>query len=145
METLFSANSAPEFYCENCDIKCIKKNDWARHIKTRKHLRKNGTSAELLDSANDLTCKCQKKYVTKSGLWKHRKVCTYVKPTPYLKEGYHSKKCNPEPTKEEMIDTLLTENKDFKNIILELVKTNTDVQKQMVELCKNLQKNTKEN
>jgi len=34
-----------------------------------------------------------------------------------------------------MIELLINENKDFKNIILELVKNNGDLQKQMMEVC----------
>ena len=36
-----------------------------------------------------------------------------------------------------MINLLINENKDFKNIILELMKNNGDLQKQMLEVCKN--------
>ena len=37
----------------------------------------------------------------------------------------------------EVIHLLMNENKDFKNMILDLVKSNTDLQKQMMEVCKN--------
>ena len=33
-------------------------------------------------------------------------------------------------------------NKDFKNLILERMKSNTDLQKQMLEVCKNSNSNT---
>ena len=38
--------------------------------------------------------------------------------------------------KDSVIDLLINENKDFKNIIMELVKNNGDLQKQMLEVCK---------
>ena len=41
-----------------------------------------------------------------------------------------------------MIELLINEHKDFKNIILDLVKSNTDLQKQMVEVCKSSSINT---
>jgi len=31
---------------------------------------------------------------------------------------------------------LIIDNKDFKNMIMELVKSNNDLQKQMIEICK---------
>ncbi len=44
--------------------------------------------------------------------------------------------------KEDIVDVLLKENLDFKNIILDLVKSNTDLQKQMLEVCKQSGGNT---
>jgi len=38
--------------------------------------------------------------------------------------------------KNDIVDVLMKENKDFKNIIVDLVKSNTDLQKQMLEVCK---------
>jgi hypothetical protein len=76
------------------------------------------------------------------GLWRHKKTCV-VAPLPinanananatsemYIKD------------KDSVIELLINEHKDFKNIILDLVKSNTDLQKQMFEVCKNTSINT---
>jgi hypothetical protein len=38
---------------------------------------------------------------------------------------------------ENLIELLIEEHKDFKNLILEMMKSNADLQKQMIEVCKN--------
>ena len=40
MEIIFSAKSAEKYACESCDTICIKKNDWVRHLQTKKHFKK---------------------------------------------------------------------------------------------------------
>ena len=79
MEIIFSAKSAEKYACEYCDTICIKKNDWVRHLQTKKHLRNSGKNKETKFSANDFKCKCGKKYYSNSGLWKHKKKCKYLK------------------------------------------------------------------
>ena len=78
METLFSANSAKIYECKFCNVKCSKKNDWSRHLSTDKHLRKYNSNIELKILTKNITCKCGKIYATKSGLWKHSKLCEFI-------------------------------------------------------------------
>jgi hypothetical protein len=125
METKIYAKSAEEYSCELCCTKCSKKNDWDRHLQTNKHLRNAGTKVEPKKSAPDFTCKCGKQFKTKSGLWKHNKVCNYKesKPTPaqYIKD---------DPNAPNM--AFLT------NFVIETVKQNQDLQKQMIEMQKQM-------
>ena len=116
-----SAFSAPKFVCNICNIKCIKKNDWDRHILTRKHLtRVDGNQLEIKFTQKDFTCKCGKKYVNNSGLWKHSKNCNILEETitPH------------------MLDSSSSEIKALTNLVLEMVKSNTELQKQQNELQK---------
>jgi len=136
METKNSAFSAQKYNCDFCHIQCSKKNDWERHILTSKHLRKCGLQMETkLSAENDFICNCGKKYYTKSGLWKHRKVCVDL-----CTELYNDAD---EPYKTHLMN-IIKDNSDFKNLILEVVKNNTDLQKQnqdfqdkMLEMYKN--------
>ena len=142
METEFSANSAANFWCDACDILCSKKNDWTRHLRTMKHARKSGNKIETGKSAPNFRCKCGKVYQTKSGLWKHGKICDYKPTKHYIKD---------EPLKQGPTD-ISSGNLDFlTNLVLEVVKNNADLQKQnndyqkqnqelqkqMMDLCKN--------
>jgi hypothetical protein len=129
MEIFSAQNSAQNYNCIYCDLICNKKNDWTRHLLTDKHIRKSGNNMEMTNSANDFTCKCGKKYITNSGLWKH------------------NKKCRLNITKEKILDDggnklLLEENADFKTIILDMIKNNSELQKQMIDMCKNNNNNT---
>ena len=130
---------AKKFYCEKCYYGCSKESDFKKHLGSRKHINGNKTDVlELAQVAIEFKCiKCNKKYETKSGLWKHNKVCTYEpEPTPAKKHKLYEKDKLVEVLLEEH-SFLKKENSDFKNIILELVKSNTDLQKQMMEVCKN--------
>jgi len=140
METFKSVNSAQNYTCEFCDIKCSKKNDWERHIMTAKHKRKSGNEIEMKILPKDYTCKCGKVYKTNSGLWKHAKTCKEQNEVIYEDKQYSIIKENPD-----IVDLLINENKEFKNVIIELLKNNTDLQKQMMEVCQKIQPGTTTN
>jgi predicted transcriptional regulator len=124
MDIKNSAFSALKFVCESCNIKCSKKNDWDRHILTRKHLtRVNGNQMEIKFTQKSFTCKCGKKYANNSGLWKHSKNC-------------HISELEEETITPHMLDSSSSEIKALTNLVLEMVKSNTELQKQQNELQK---------
>ena len=122
--------NAKELKCENCDFICFKKSEWDRHIITRKH--KNLTNPNYLGSTpnnKEIKCSnCDKIYKHLSTLSAHKKKC--IETNNILK------------TKKEDIDiSIKNENTinelDIKTLIVELVKSNTELQKQMLDVCKN--------
>jgi len=129
-----SANSAKIFLCEFCNITCSKKNDWNRHILTNKHFGNiNGNTGNHISAKNIFTCKfCSKEYSSRKGLWGHNKKCNTNKNNTECDsiDGVKSE------TNQTVIEYLMKENSEMKNIVLEVVKSNADLQKQMVELCK---------
>ena len=70
-----------ELCCPDCDFICYKQSEWERHAKTKKHIhRLNGKcpkNEEMKKNAEYL-CICGKKYVSTSGLWKHKKICNVL-------------------------------------------------------------------
>jgi hypothetical protein len=138
METLISANSVSKYNCTNCNTICFKKNDWDRHLLTGKHQRKNGNAIELKILPKNFICNCGKIYLTKSGLWKHKKTCDFfIKNIEVPAES-------PIDIDNNLINIILKENSDIKSLVLEIVKSNTELQKQthemhkqMMEICKN--------
>jgi hypothetical protein len=130
----------PKFMCEVCHYGCRKESDFKKHLASLKH--KNGNKPAIKETAIvaiDIKCaRCNKQYKTNSGLWKHNKVCTYEppkKPKLYEKNKLYEK--------EDIMDVLIKENHEFKNIIIEVVKNNAELQKQnhefqlkMMEMCK---------
>ena len=115
-----------------------------KHLASQKHIcnkTSNLSNEEIVKT--EFNCNvCSKKYKSRVGLWRHKKTCV-VAPLPinanananatsemYIKD------------KDSVIELLINEHKDFKNIILDLVKSNTDLQKQMFEVCKNTSINT---
>lgn len=68
--------NAENYYCKTCNFKCSKFSEWKRHILTAKHKRKLlETDPSNTTLPHELSCECGKKYSSKSGLWKHKKVC----------------------------------------------------------------------
>ena len=149
METNFSVNSAQKYSCPFCDITCSKKNDWDRHLTTAKHKRKSGTNIEMKILPQNYACNCGKIYSTKSGLWKHNKICDLEK----------SEKTETSTNNNQLINIILKENMNFKNLVLEVVKNNSellkqnqeyqkqnnDLQKQVLDVCQKIQPNNTTN
>ena len=90
METFgnkFCQNSAPRFYCKNCDYGTSKKSSYDDHLLSSKHKRQTNGNAVATNLGNnsaqfcsilptEFTCeKCCKYFNTRSGLWKHSKKC----------------------------------------------------------------------
>lgn len=63
------------FCCEKCDYKCSKKSLWTQHCLTQKHIWKH-LETKPTESRN-MCEKCGRCYSNRSGLWKHKKKCTY--------------------------------------------------------------------
>ena len=82
---------------------------------------KIGLEKELLPFICNL---CAREYKSRVGLWKHSKKCE-IKHSPEVKK--ETKLYEKDDNDMKMLTTL----------ILELVKSNTDLQKQMMEVCKN--------
>jgi hypothetical protein len=102
--------------CVYCDFKCSKKCDWDRHILTLKHKMKQSETNETIfapKSANKCIC-CGIIFNSRTTLWRHKKTC-------------------------KSLTNEITENCDAtsdKKLIMELLKSNNELQKQIIELCK---------
>ena len=124
------AKKSHVYECESCHIKTANKKDFAKHLETPKHQKKaqGDVSGDTGDKkVLSINCdQCGKAYASRNGIWKHKKKCIQ---SPIIPE---------EPAeKDDIINLLIKEHIDFKNIILDLVKNNGDLQKQMLDVCKN--------
>ena len=119
METNKNAEKMPTFfYCQNCDFKCSKNSNYKTHLLTAKHQRLTNSCQKMPKNANNLECICGKNYKHISSLCKHKKICPNIK-------HYNTTENTEVPelnTNENLIQHLLKENSDFKNLIMELVK-----------------------
>ena len=85
------------------------------------------------------TCDCGRKYTHRASLFNHKKKCpsgTYavvVSPAENVPENV--------PVSAPYIELLIKENLDLKLIMLDMVKSNNDLQKQMLEVCNKGQQN----
>jgi len=123
METLGDQNEGKkgkkgqsDFYCEMCDFKCCKKYSWVRHLTTSKHQRM--TEDDKLGAFEGekgqnilFTCEnCNKEYKHRQGLWKHKKICGLIKN---------------EPSDKDLIMMLIKENSEFKNMMMKVLENGT--------------------
>jgi len=124
------------YECINCDYKTCNYFDFTKHNNTIKH--KNAISAiddgdfSILDKEKSQNKKfmcsiCNKEYKDNSGLWRHNKKCVVENVN---KEEYDKKEDsvdikNNTDNKDDLINYLIKENKEFKNLILEIVKKDT--------------------
>ena len=144
--------NAEKFFCEPCDFKCSKQSNYDKHLLTLKHDKaKNGN---IVDN-NNFTCEmCNNKFKHASSLSRHKKNCNNIELI-----------INEIPNKVEnnLINIILKENTDFKNLVLQVVKNNSellqqnqeyqkqnqeiqkqnsDLQKQMIDVCQKIQPTT---
>lgn len=134
-------NNIPKYECNYCDIKTNNKKDFEKHKTTAKHQKNtkgdNVGDKKIIKSLIIKCNKCNKIYNSRNGLWKHKKICKNEE------ENLEDEQID-EFDDKQTIHLLIKENIDFKNIILDLVKNNGDLQKQtqemqkqIIDVCKN--------
>jgi hypothetical protein len=107
METNGNAKLCPKFCCEKCHYYTSKKSSFDNHLLSLKH------NKETENMLNYICVKCNRTFNDRSGLWKHNKKCSIVTTT--------------ETT---------SETNSLTNAVLDLVKSNQELQQQMLEVCK---------
>jgi hypothetical protein len=130
----------PKFRCELCKTETNNKKDFNKHLLTRKHVKhENPTQNETLEKSPLLECsKCNKKYETRSGLWKHQNSCSVIE-----KKAENVIICDsvniqdPEAIKLHILETSSSNENKILNLVLELMKSNNELQKQILDVCKN--------
>ena len=111
-----------KFVCELCNYNSNSNKDYKKHLLTSKHINKttlisfNNEEEKFHQKDKTYECnKCNKIYKKKNSLW------------------YHNKKC----IKIVSLDASSNEIKSMANLMIEIVKSNNDLQKQVLEICKN--------
>jgi hypothetical protein len=105
------------FFCEFCNYKCSKNSEYIKHLLTRKH--NSNAAGNKKISENKYVCvSCNKPYKSRKGLWSHTKICNYTDDS------------------EKTIDNSDMEVKSLSILVVELIKSNQELQKQVLELCK---------
>jgi hypothetical protein len=171
MSAKITPKNATKFKCEKCGFTSSKLSDWTRHISTQKHLHTTTTTKYNISYAiveKEYGCGCGKKYNHRSSLFNHKKKCKEPYSEVYSEvknKIIQDESISNEPISDEsicnepindasnnIIQLLLKENSDFKNIIMEVIKSNTelqkqnqDIQKHMIDVCQKIQPGTVNN
>ena len=108
--------NAQNFNCNNCDFVCSKYSNYKSHLLTAKH--KIRTNLNKKNAEIYVCNKCQKVYKARSGLWYHEKKCTIDTALIQMSEPSNTNNV----TDNQMIMTLLKENNEIKNLVLDVCK-----------------------
>jgi len=134
METLGNKNmpqNIEKYYCKYCDYKTSKKSSFNNHNLSTKHIKSIKMNAletfgnEIMPKlcSTKYTCeKCNKEFKNRSGLWKHKQKCNFIEP--------------------KQIQNVIENEASDKDLIMLLIKENSELQKQMIEVIKNGTNNT---
>ena len=111
--------NAKNFNCDNCNFKCCKISNYNKHILTQKH--KNRTNLNILEQNKNenFICKyCNKTYNARNSLWYHEKKCT--------SSAFNAEK-----------NAIVDDNQlNEKELIMTLLQQNNQLQNHIIELCK---------
>ena len=77
------AKSRKSYYCECCDYTTSRKNDWDKHLKTKKHIGQCFTfvskKSQKVAEKKYICNICNKEYKSRTTLWRHKKKCSLAK------------------------------------------------------------------
>ena len=120
---MMTQKTAENFICEKCDFICSKKNDYEKHLMTRKH---KNDDKKAPKSAEQNVCICGKRFKYRQGLFVHRKKCI-----DYEKNGTTDGLIL-ETEINKKIDS--TTDKELKELVKELIKQNGELVKTINEI-----------
>jgi len=137
-------NLSKHYFCNYCNYKCSRKFNLDRHMLSNKH--SNVTQSNQFGVFNEqneqniekqietkYVCKhCKKSYESRNGLWKHKTKGKCAKKDE-TENNYHNK----EFSDKDLIAMLINDNKEFKQLVLEICKEKDEYKNMMMEVIKN--------
>ena len=115
-ETEKSPKVAQNYYCEYCDYNTSKKCDYEKHLSTDKHKKRENETNETdlkQESSKKFLCFCNKSFNSRTSLWRHKNKCIEAK-------------TDEDPSDKELIMMLIKQNTQLIQQNAELVKTGTN-------------------
>jgi hypothetical protein len=125
MDNKNSQKLASEFYCEKCNYRTVRKNDFEKHILTAKHQKITDDNINLANIANcNFKCDCGKEYNNRHNLSRHKKVCKIEKIEDVETIPLHN------GANMNIIIDIIRENQEFKNMLIEQSKQTLELHKE---------------
>lgn len=103
--------TSKEYHCELCDFKSNNKNDYNRHLSTRKHkMITNDKKLPFNSQQEHHVCDCGSMYKHLSGLSRHKKTCTVIQ-NSQNKTEINNEYLN-------AFNTVIAENSELRNLLI---------------------------
>jgi hypothetical protein len=121
MLTNIAQKNVSKYLCETCEFKTYNKNDYSRHLNTRKH----HTLTHINDKPQEkpqekpqllFPCNCGKVYKYRQSLFEHKKKC---QPNTSVSQSDETEE--PDISNKELVKILIKENTEFKHMILDIL------------------------
>jgi hypothetical protein len=115
MFTQKSQKSQQIFICEKCNYNTCKRTDFEKHCLTLKHKNHDNLLTNVDTNATNVAdkkfaCECGKEYKHRQSLYVHKRLCK------------NENSITEQPPSESLVEYLIKENQEFKNLILEVLK-----------------------
>jgi hypothetical protein len=134
METKNQEKKQGNYVCKKCDYVCFYKSEYNRHLTTMKHLMETAETKNQEKIKKVYICCCGKKYSTRSGLWKHEKICNTIECNVKNKNVENGKNNS-------TILNLISQNNELMNLLIlqkeetkELIEQNKEMQRTIQEM-----------
>ena len=145
-----NAENADKFVCVGCHFRCSKRSNYNTHLLTHKHKKITEDTKNADQPSTSFICPCcNKKYSHLSGLCRHKKICVAVKQdiheavttntvfeTKPSDDSYPIENMKITPAE---LQNMITDTQFCKKMVVELIKTNNNLQAQILEMMKNTQ------
>ena len=120
--------------CYICNYSTCNKKDYCKHIQTRKHILKIKNASEIVPTVkNNHNCKCGKTYKYSSGLYRHKKNCTYnTNKSLSISDILNNTNKADNIIDVDIIKTFIKENKEIKSLMREIIKNKGINQSQII-------------
>lgn len=129
METLGNqilANTCKQFYCQLCDYTTSRKSSYDMHLQTQKHAsvsEETNGNQKLAKTCKKNNCDvCGKTFSHRSGLWKHKQSCNKDQNSDTICQVIGQPLKLEDLTDKQLIMQLLTQNQELQKTIIELTK-----------------------
>jgi hypothetical protein len=130
---------ATKYQCKICDYETCNSADYTRHVHTRKHQHRTGSTNFTQKNAEQFICnKCDKCYKARNSLWYHQQKCT-TKSHPIVDASHNF------VIDKELVMLLIKENSELKNMMMSAQNQMIDTQTQIMEVLKTGTHNTTNN
>jgi hypothetical protein len=126
--------NAKLYSCVGCDFKCSKQSEYNRHLSTRKHIILTNLNDKTPKTPKVYVCNCGKSYKHASSLCGHKKKCNSHQ------EQTSKEESQKEDNKDNVIDALIEDNKEMREMFIMFLKNQMESQVTQIENQNNTNK-----